>query len=376
MIGLHRSAPGRAGERNLLEVVMSSESEIVEKFKGAQNALVIQASDLSLETIATMAETGAIDVAPLFQRRERWDVRRQSALIESFLLNVPVPPVYLSEDDYGSYSVIDGKQRITAVRDFMSGAFSLTSLTRFPEINGYRFAELPGQLQNSLKVRPYIRAITILRQSDRATKYEVFHRLNSGGEPLNPQEIRNVIYRGPLNDLIMELANSSFLRKQLKIRDEKSSAYNLMADAEFVLRYFMLLENWRSFSGDYRISMDRYMEKHGGVKALDIERLRDSFERSAQACEDIWGEYAFKRPEGLGWRDQMLAGMYDAQMIAVSMADDKRISMLVSRRDDVVAGTRELFDDPDFETAVRVATNTASRVIHRVESVWQLISSL
>lgn len=72
----------------------------------------------------------------------------------------------------------------------------------------------------------------------------------------------------------------------------------------------------------------------------------------------------------------MLAGMYDAQMIAVSMADDKRISALVGRRDDVVTGTRELFSDPDFETAVRVATNTASRVIHRVESVWQLISSL
>ncbi|MFB7327610.1 DUF262 domain-containing protein [Streptomyces sp. NPDC056190] len=355
---------------------MSSESEIVEKFKGAQNALVIQASDLSLETIATMAATGAIDVAPQFQRRERWDVRRQSALIESFLLNVPVPPVYLSEDDYGSYSVIDGKQRITAVRDFMSGAFGLTSLTRFPEINGYRFSELPGQLQNSLKVRPYIRAITILRQSDRATKYEVFHRLNSGGEPLNPQEIRNVIYRGPLNDLIMELANSSFLRRQLKIRDEKSSAYNLMSDAEFVLRYFMLLENWRSFSGDYRISMDKYMEKHGHAKPRDIEHMRTSFERSAQACQEIWGEYAFKRPEGSGWRDQMLAGMYDAQMIAVSMADDKRISTLVGRRDDVIAGTRQLFDDPEFEAAVRVATNTASRVIHRVESVWQMISSL
>ncbi|MGW1564016.1 DUF262 domain-containing protein [Streptomyces sp. NPDC002144] len=354
---------------------MSTESEIVEKFKNAQNALVIQASDLSLETIATMADSGAIDVAPLFQRRERWDVRRQSALIESFLLNVPVPPVYLSEDDYGSYSVIDGKQRITAVRDFMSGTFALSSLTRFPEINGLKFIELPGQLQNSLKVRPYIRAITILRQSDRGTKYEVFHRLNSGGEPLNAQEIRNVIYRGPLNDLIMELANSAFLRRQLKIRDEKSSAFNLMADAEFVLRYFMLLETWRSFSGDYRISMDKYMEKHGQAKQGEIDTLRKSFERSLLACQKIWGDYAFKRPEGASWRDQMLAGMYDAQMIAVSMADDKRISTLVAHSADVIQGTRDLFDDPDFETAVRVATNTASRVVHRVESVWHMISS-
>lgn len=288
---------------------------------------------------------------------------------------MPVPPVYLSEDDYGSYSVIDGKQRITAVRDFMAGSFALTSLTRFPEINGLRFAELPGQLQNSLKVRPYIRAITILRQSDRGTKYEVFHRLNSGGEPLNAQEIRNVIYRGPLNDLIMDLASSDFLRKQLKIRDEKSSAYNLMADAEFVLRYFMLLETWRSFSGDYRVSMDKYMEKHGPAKPNEIETLRRSFERSLLACQKIWGEFAFKRPEGSGWRDQMLAGMYDAQMVAVSMADDKRISTLVAHSADVIQGTRSLFEDSEFEAAVRVATNTASRVVHRVESVWHMISS-
>jgi hypothetical protein len=313
-----------------------------------------------------MADTGAIDVAPLFQRRERWDVRRQSALIESFLMNVPVPPVYLSEDDYGSYSVIDGKQRITAVRDFMSNSFVLSSLNRFPEINGLRFVDLPGQLQNSLKVRPYMRAITILRQSDRSTKYEVFHRLNSGGEPLNAQEIRNVIYRGALNDLIMELADSAFLRKQLKIKDDRSTAYNLMSDAEFVLRYFMLVEQWRDFSGDYRISMDRYMERHGQASKHEIEEHKKSFARSL----------AFKRPDGPGWRDQMLAGMYDAQMVAVSQADDKRISNLTRKRDEIIAGTRGLFKDPEFDAAVRVATNTATRVLYRVENVWQLISSV
>ncbi|WP_406360116.1 DUF262 domain-containing protein [Streptomyces sp. NBC_01544] len=355
---------------------MSTEEEIVDKFKGAQNALVIQASDLSLETIGTMAESGAIDVAPLFQRRERWDIRRQSALIESFLMNVPVPPVYLSEDDYGSYSVIDGKQRITAIRDFMANSFQLTSLVRFPEINGLYFTDLPEQLQNSLKVRPYIRAITILRQSDRSTKYEVFHRLNSGGEPLNAQEIRNVIYRGTMNDLVMELADSKFLRKQLKIKDARSAAYNLMSDAEFVLRYLMLAGQWKSFSGDYRVSMDRYMEAHGKASPVEVNFYRGAFTRALNACEEIWGDLAFKRPDGDGWRDQMLAGMYDAQMIAITQADDKRISELVKNRQKVLEGTRKLFDDREFDAAVRVATNTASRVVYRVEKVWQLISSI
>ncbi|WP_200895449.1 DUF262 domain-containing protein [Kitasatospora griseola] len=354
---------------------MATEADIVEKFKSSQNALVIQASDLSLETVSQMAQTGAIDVSPLFQRRERWDLRRQSALIESFLLNVPVPPVYLSEDDYGSYSVIDGKQRITAIRDFMMDKFQLSSLDRFHEISGLKFSELPGQLQNSLKVRPYIRAITILRQSDRATKYEVFHRLNSGGEPLNAQEIRNVIYRGHLNDLVMELSEAPFLRRQLKIRDNKSTSYNLMHDAEFVLRYLMLVEEWRDFSGDYRKSMDSYMERHAALKTPEIAALRSSFQRALDACESIWGDFAFKRPDGGGWRDQMLAGMFDAQMVAISLADDKRIASLGSRRDEVLQKTRELFSDATFDNSVRVSTNTATRVFYRIDKVWEMVSS-
>ncbi|MFB6706385.1 DUF262 domain-containing protein [Streptomyces sp. NPDC056333] len=353
---------------------MANESGIVKKFKKSQDALVIQASDLSLETISQMAQTGAIDVAPLFQRRERWDIRRQSALIESFLMNVPVPPVYLSEDDYGSYSVIDGKQRITAVRDFMSDRFSLSNLTRFEEINGLKFSDLPSELQNSLKVRPYIRAITILRQSDRSTKYEVFHRLNSGGEPLNAQEIRNVIYRGPLNDLLLELSEAKFLRRQLKIRDNRSSAYNLMQDSEAVLRYLVLLEQWRNFSGDYRVSMDRYMEENMNMNEREIDNLRHTFLRALQACERIWGNFSFKRPEGTGWRDQMLAGMYDAQMVAVSLVDDKRIASLVKNHQEVISQTRKLFDDRIFNEAVRLSTNTPSRVALRIDRVLHLVT--
>src|ERR1700727_2983279 len=97
---------------------------IVRRFEQAQDRLVLQASDLSLETVAGMVESGAIDIQPQYQRRARWSTEKRSALIESFLLNIPVPPVYLAEDDYGTYSVIDGKQRITAIRDFMTDGFA------------------------------------------------------------------------------------------------------------------------------------------------------------------------------------------------------------------------------------------------------------
>ena len=219
---------------------MATEQNMSAKIKNAQDALVIQASDLSLASIANMVESGAIDVQPIFQRRERWDVRKQSALIESFLLNIPVPPVYLAEEEFGKYTVIDGQQRITAISSYIDNKFPLAGLGRFVELTGLRFGQLPLELKNSLTVRPYMRAITILRQSEPTTKYEVFHRLNSGGQPLNAQEIRNVLFRGPLNDLIVGLSGEQALRRQLKIRDNRSPAYRAMVDVEYVLRFLTL----------------------------------------------------------------------------------------------------------------------------------------
>lgn len=355
---------------------MASEKDIVERFKHAQDALVIQASDLSLASIASMVESGAIDVQPVFQRRERWDVRKQSALIESFLLNIPVPPVYLAEEEFGRYTVIDGQQRITAISSYIDNRFPLTGLSSFYELTGLRFRQLPPELKNALTVRPYMRAITILRQSEPTTKYEVFHRLNSGGEPLNAQEIRNVLFRGPLNDLIVGLSGEDGLRRQLKIRDNRSPAYRAMVDVEYVLRFLTLHESWRGFSGSLRDSMDNFMARHFSASSDELASFREDFTSSLNGCLTIWGVNAFKRPEGTAWRDQALAGMYDAQMIALAEMTDDQLSGAFRRSQEIAAGTRELFKDGEFESAVRTATNTPSKIYYRVNAMIELILSI
>lgn len=346
---------------------------IVERFEQAQNRLVLQASDLSLRTIADMVKSGAIDVAPEFQRRERWGPEKRSALIESFLLNIPVPPIYLAEDEFGSYSVIDGKQRITAIADFMNGETPLIRLERFIEIDGLSFSALPPPLQNFLTVRPAIRAVSLLRQSDPNLKYEVFHRLNSGGEPLNAQEIRNVLYRGPLNELIVDLGGDEFLRAQLKIRNAKSPNYRKMLDAEWVLRFLTLSHSWDDFSGDLRVSMDSFMARHQFADKNDLTAMGSDFRASLRDCAHLWGANAFKRPEGDGWRDLALAGMFDAQMIAVHQVGSQVVRKLSSPNRAILDATRKLFEDESFESSVRTATNTPSRLRYRVARMTEML---
>lgn len=229
-------------------MAIGSIHEIERRFEQSQNDLVLQTSDFSLQGLKDMVDNEIIDLDPKYQRRERWEVDRQSELIESFLLNVPVPPIYLAEEDYGIYTIIDGKQRITAVSDFLNNGFALHGLEEFPELNGSRFRELPKSLQSALRVRPYLRVITLLKQSHPKLKYEVFIRLNRGGIRLNNQEIRNVAFRGELNDAIYEAANHPLLRTALKIEGPKSAAFQQMQDAEYVLRFLTLEGAWEKFS--------------------------------------------------------------------------------------------------------------------------------
>ena len=347
---------------------MIIDPDLVRRFQDAEDSMVLQYNELGLKTLADWVESGIIDVAPDFQRRDRWNPAKQSLLIESFLLNLPIPPVYLAEVATGSYSVIDGRQRLTAIHDFFAAKLTLRGLQEFKELDGARIDDLPSAMRAALGMRA-LRSVTLMRQTDPELKYLVFHRLNSAGEVLNPQEIRNVAFRGPLNDMLQNLANNEFLRKQLKITGPQSSAYRKMADVEYVLRFLMLAGAWRKFSGDLARSMDEFMEKNQDASASDLEGMAHRFNTSLSRCEVILGEHAFKRPEGSGWRDQVLGGLYDAQMIAFGELRVDKFERLKQNPSRAVDAIRALFRDEEFDNAVRVGTNTPSRIRKRIESM-------
>ena len=346
----------------------SRDRGIARRFEEAQLSLVLQSSDLSLEAVSGMVSSKSIDVEPEFQRRDRWNHAQSSALIESFLLNMPVPPVYLAEEQFGRYSVIDGKQRITAINQFMTNNMALKDLVRFEQIEGYRYSDLPEELANSLRIRPYIRVVILLRQSDPEIKYEVFHRLNSGGEELNAQEIRNVLFRGSFNDLLIELSGDPFLRNRLKITHNlRSSVYRTMQDVEYVLRFFTIQEDWQHFSGDFRLSMNKYMAEHRSADSQFISDKKKEFDKALRACETIFGDHAFQRFERGQWRNQILGALYDAQMVAVSTFSTAELKAIEQKKSKVIERYKHLFQDQQFEVSIRTSTNTPARLTYRIE---------
>lgn len=341
-----------------------------------QKELVTAQADYNLSTLRDLATDNTIDMKPHFQRRYRWDDAKKSKLIESLLLNVPIPPIYLNEDKYGKYSIIDGKQRVSAIQNFLNDDLSLSGLKIFSDLNGKSFSGLPSTIQTILKTRPTLRAIIVLRQSDSAIKYEVFQRLNTGGVPLNPQEIRNNIFSGPLNTKINQLGESLEFHKALGVtRKDTSKVYQEMRDSELVLRFMTFCDTWETFSGGVRTQMDAFMETNKSMKKDKVDALAGKFTSALANVVTVFGEVSFQRwqPEKAAWRNQVLASLYDAEMLALQDVDP---AALVLKKEEILVGFKKLFEESDFLKSVNAATNTPSFLKLRVRRVRELVKSV
>lgn len=200
--------------------------------------LFTQPYDLVVEALMDQIKGGTIFLRPLserpsFQRRYVWTNVLASRLIESILLNVPIPPCYLSQNEEFELDVIDGQQRLFSLHRFINNQFPLSGLEVLPELNKRRFHEVPAKFQRQLKTHT-LRCILITNESHPEIKFDVFERLNTNTVPLNAQELRNCIYRGSLNSLLQEVVTYP---PWLSILGKKQPDKR-MRDEELALRFF------------------------------------------------------------------------------------------------------------------------------------------
>lgn len=341
-----------------------------------QRELLTSTIDYNLEGLTNLIIKRVIDLAPKYQRRFRWDEYRKSKLIESFLMNVPVPPIFLNEDDFGKYSVIDGKQRLSAIHEFITGKLTLKGLQVFKDLNGLNFFDLPIEFQNSLKIRATVRAIIILRQSDKDIKYEVFQRLNTGGVKLNAHEIRNSAFPGLLNDKILDLSEDKIFHKILGIKSKtKSRIYQEMKDAELVLRFFALKNSYKSYGGGLKNILDNYLDENQGLKEQKVSELEKEFKDTLDLVQKVFGaEGAFRRwiPQSSKWKQQISAPIYDMQMFAL-LGKNKEI--IVENKEKILNDFKNLFaQDKTFTESIESSTASPARFHYRINKLEEILN--
>lgn len=218
-----------------------------------------------------------------FQRNFVWKEDRASQLIESVIMNVPIPPLYFSEEDNGKWLVIDGLQRLNALKNFYANEYPLKGLEILKELEKLKYKDLPPKAKDLLN-DGLLRINVIKKDSHPDIKYDIFMRLNKGAVSLNYQELRNCLYRGNFNDEMKSLAKNISYLKILNL----NKPHDRYQDVEFAIRFFAIKENLIiNDSGNYEIKdytgkmvnfLNQYMDSKKNLTKEDVSHYKLEFD--------------------------------------------------------------------------------------------------
>lgn len=315
--------------------------------------------DFIVSSINSQIEDGSIVLQDQFQRRRVWNDIKASRLIESLILNVPIPVCYFAEVDDGAYAVVDGQQRLTSIYRFIDNQFHLRGLKIRPDLNRLRFHQLPPIDQRLVRSRT-IRCIVILKESHPDIRFDVFERLNTATVSLNRQEIRNSTYRGNLNKLIVELCGyEGFLRIRRSDTPDKR-----MRDAELILRFLAFHFGGSSFRAGFTRHLDNYLDSGRKLGASELEMHRNVFIETVEKARLIFGDDAFRRLDERGVPEsQINSAVYDALMLTLAHIDVDVISLSAGAFREAF---RDVCNDADFIDSISRATRDTSRLNTRL----------
>ena len=228
----------------------ASISERLEELNRLKRSVDFNTYDFSVKEIVSLVKDHVINISPDYQRKFRWDQARQSALIESILLGIPIPSIFMATNADGTWEVIDGVQRINTMLNFsldktddfrkeisLLSPLQLTGLSKLKSFEGMFYSDFPQSLKYDFQLKP-IKVITLSDKSDKLVRFDLFERLNTGGIKLSDQEIRSCIYKGRFNEFLKEKAQNRDFLNVTKITEAQKNDGSL---EELVLRFFAYL---------------------------------------------------------------------------------------------------------------------------------------
>jgi hypothetical protein len=248
-----------------------------------------QPHDWTISTLRDKYDRGQINPQPHYQREYVWDQKPElpSRLIESLLLQIPIPPLYFVRLDTGKLEVVDGQQRLTTLIRFVTNKFELKKLQKLSSLNGKQFHELSQQEQEKIFDAP-IRSIVIDAGTNQDLRYEIFERLNRGSMALNEQEIRNCVYRGLFCDLLSELEKDINWRR-IKGSDSPEARF---IEREMILRFFSFTNRIDHYAGNLKRFLNDYMGKYAPNDKIQVAELGVIFRQTMQNVRTVFGEKA------------------------------------------------------------------------------------
>jgi uncharacterized protein with ParB-like and HNH nuclease domain len=314
--------------------------------------------DISVKELISMVRDDIINIAPEYQRQFRWKEDRQSVLIESIFLGIPIPSLFMATNIDGSWELIDGVQRLSSIIHFagdeeirrkiqMTSELKLVTLKKLTTLNDSTFLSLPRSIQLDFLLKP-LKITTLSDKSDLQVRFDLFERLNTGGIILSNQEIRSCVYRGKFNDFLKSLVlNDDFINVVKLTSAEEADGTR----EEYVLRFFAFSNNYQNFDHSVVDFLNKYME--AATKKFDYDREEKVFQKTFRQLSAL--------PHGITRkRNTTPANLFEGVAVGAALAIKDGRNLDVTNAETWIASE-------ELRSYTTGATNSKKNVVSRIE---------
>lgn len=351
------------------------ESQIIEQ----NNLLKTDRLDVSFGELISMYERHEILIKPAFQRFFRWDEEQRTRFIESILLGIPIPPIFVATDENGVWELVDGLQRVSTILSFFGllrsedegirskNNWKLCEGDRVDSLEGFSYESLPNKFRLNIK-RATCRVEILRWNSSYDMRFELFNRLNTGGSPLTPQEIRNCIYRdisAKFNDFLKKIsANDDFI----SLIDLQENQYEQLYHEELALRFISLYNNSHNVKTSISQHMTNFM-REALEKEFDYQKYETIFNQVFKLLKPL-GRDIFRQKDS-----QFATALYD--VITIGIAENYQLYS--TQTSDVILtkiNNQVRNDDVLIKFSRRGGNNQKFRIINRLKEAKRIFGQL
>jgi hypothetical protein len=373
---------------NASEAATGVEQETLEEVSIAvpfdPDQIDVTTKTMTIDLILSRVESGAIDLQPDFQRRWGiWSSARQSRLIESLLLRIPLPTFYAAEDENENWEIVDGIQRLSTIARFIRpelldvGGFALERLEYLHEFEGRGYDGLTSRLQRRLRETELV--VHLIRHGTPVdVKFNIFARINTGGMALTAQELRHAIIPGPARAILADWAQSEAFKQatSYSVKDTR------MDDRELVLRFvaFVLTPFEEYIDKDLDGFLASAMKKLNTLGQQDLESIHSLFIRAMSAASELFGNDAFRKRYSVdSYRSLVNKALFEALSVSLAKLADNEIAILVNRAELLRSEFIDLCNNREFDSSISQGTSNPTKVALRfrktAELLWEVINA-
>ena len=330
---------------------------------------------ITIEELLRRIDEEALDLAPDFQRHANiWKDDAKSRLIESILIRIPLPAFYIDATDEDKWLVVDGLQRLSALKQFMSEkTLRLCGLEYLTNFEGKTYDEIERRYQRRIQ-ETQVTVYLIEKGAPPEVKYNIFKRINTGGLSLSPQELRHALNPGKATKFLAELATSDEFLKVTKLSKVRKMR---MDDREFILGFLAFrLTSYQDYqSGKRNLFLSKALSKVNNMSEPELQKIKNDFKKAMVAASEIFGKYAFRKiSQHQKKKSPINKALFEVWSVNLSLLNDEQIERLKQHKEQLIEKFRNYVDsDRDFLTSISQA---AEKIEYRFRIIEKIIQEV